>query len=99
MENKKVIGEVGVDAGILWIGDPCYILHKNEPPKAIGKTWLEFCDNLSQRESGKRFAQFEYDRGHDGLGVCVSTGGDGYFPIVGVFDENDNLKSVTIQIS
>ncbi len=24
------IGQIGVDAGLCWIGDPCYILHKEE---------------------------------------------------------------------
>jgi hypothetical protein len=43
---RKQIGEIGVDAGLCWIGDPCYILHKEHPPKAIGTSWDEFCDIL-----------------------------------------------------
>src|SRR5438270_340558 len=42
--KSKYIGEIGVDAGLCWIGDPCYILHTDQPPKAIGKSWDEFCD-------------------------------------------------------
>jgi hypothetical protein len=71
------IGEVGVDAGLCWIGDPCYILHTNTPPKAIGTTWHEFCAKVINDHT-----QFNYDIGHTGLGVCVSTGyGDGSYPV------------------
>ena len=43
--TPKVIGTIGVDAGIVWIGDPCYIMHKEEEtPSTIGKNWGEFCD-------------------------------------------------------
>jgi hypothetical protein len=80
------VGEIGVDAGLCWIGDPCYI-HKNEGeevPKEWGKTWIEFLETLwSREEKGKPTAvQFNYDLGHPGLGVCVSTGyGDGTYPV------------------
>ena len=26
-EEWEHIGEIGVDAGLCWLGDPCYILH------------------------------------------------------------------------
>lgn len=85
----ETVGYIGVDAGICWIGDPCYILHKNieenDPtPKELGKDWEEFCDILEKKQDGwkKQYAQFNYDRGHKGLGVCVSTGyGDGGYPV------------------
>lgn len=73
------VGEIGVDAGLCWVGDPCYILHKTKAttPKGIGKNWGDFCDLLEDKAT-----QFNYDRGHAGLGVCVSTGyGDGTYPV------------------
>ena len=45
---SKQIGEIGVDAGLCWIGDPCYILHADPAPRAIGKDWEEFCDLLHE---------------------------------------------------
>lgn len=76
-KDWETVGEIGVDAGICWIGDPCYILHTKPKPKAIGKTWHEFCEKLDSNHT-----QFNYDLGHAGLGVCVSTGyGDGTYPV------------------
>lgn len=72
------VGVIGVDAGMCWIGDPCYILHADKQPRDIGRSWGEFCDAMS----GEDTRQFDYDAGHEGLGVCVSTGyGDGCYPV------------------
>ena len=86
----KVIGHVGVDAGIVWIGDPCYVFHKDddEKPKSIGRNWGEFCMKLGESDYNAR--SFEYDLGHEGLGVCTPTySGDGYYPVVGFFAADD----------
>ena len=77
---RKLIGHIGVDAGLCWIGDPCYILH-GEYPTSIGKSWEEFCD-IVHDEKGPTMKQFNYNIGSPGLGVCVSTGlGDGFYPV------------------
>jgi len=76
------LGSVGVDAGMLWIGDPCYIINRGErePYKALGKTWHEFCRIMEKVRFGK---SFKYDVGHEGLGCCVqSFGGDGAYDVV-----------------
>ena len=121
------VGVIGVDAGICWIGDPCYVFHHDPPPEELGKTWHEFCDRItSERYIGPcpdcrafndimddktltvvqqleaievaqkcktcsgthrqveyiNHWQLNYDAGHPGLGVCVSTGwGDGMYPV------------------
>ena len=87
----KLVGHFGVDAGLCWIGDPCYILHKQpgELPESVGKDWGEFCDKLDH--SGPTLQSFNYALGHEGLGVCVSTGyGDGSYPVYAfISDEGD----------
>lgn len=60
-------GVIGVDAGICWIGDPCYILalprtreksqfeDLNKPkelPKDLGGSWHGFCDKVDERMEG-----------------------------------------------
>jgi hypothetical protein len=78
-EEWEEVGVVGVDAGLVWIGDPCYILHPENPPEEIGKTWIDFCDKLDWEETTH---QFRYDNGGEGLGVVVSSGyGDGTYPV------------------
>lgn len=51
MSKPKLVGHVDVDAGCIWVGDPCYVLHKEEDqkPKDIGKDWSEFCDLMFDR--------------------------------------------------
>ncbi len=92
---SKQIGEIGVDAGLCWIGDPCYILHKEPPPQAIGKDWDEFCDTLT---SSSEFRQYDYDLGHPGLGVVVSTGyGDGTYPVFAEVNEEGHIAKVWVE--
>lgn len=109
--TKMLIGYISVDAGICWIGDPCYILHKgkeSEPlPKAIGKDWYEFvgkCYNSGQFTEcvNSEATIFKFDLGHDGLGVCVQTGGDGCYPVYGHYElTNDGtiirLAKITVE--
>jgi hypothetical protein len=100
MKNKrKFIGEVGVDAGLCWIGDPCYIL-SGKRPKEIGKDWNEFCDILKEKGmyKDKQTAQFNYDLGHEGLGVVTTTGyGDGGYPVYATFNEEGRVTKIEIE--
>lgn len=83
MSDYEEVGTIGVDAGLCWIGDPCYVLHQEDSPKDLGKDWGAFCDKLGLRGQERTGAvQFHYDLGHAGLGVCVDTGwGDGVYPV------------------
>jgi Protein of unknown function (DUF4241) len=92
------IGDIGVDAGLCWVGDPCYILHKDEPPKAIGKSWDEFCDILYQDDQFPICKQFNYDLGHPGLGIVMSSGyGDGTYPVYAEFDDEGRVAKVWVE--
>lgn len=83
MKTWEQVGVIGVDAGLCWIGDPCYCVtpDASEHP---AKTWGEFCTALAAKEekSGdNRVAQWNTKRGQAGLGVTVDTGGDGVYPV------------------
>lgn len=74
------VGIIGVDAGLCWVGDPCYCVtpDANSHP---AKTWREFCDVLFDGEQNG-VKQWNYPMGHSGLGVSVQTGyGDGSYPV------------------
>lgn len=93
-ETWRKVGGIGVDAGLCWVGDPCYVLHKTkaERPKEIGKDWHAFCDSLNGQAT-----QFNYDAGHAGLGVCVSTGyGDGTYPVMARFGEEGRVMEIRV---
>lgn len=77
-DGWKLIGKFGVDAGLVWIGDPCYILHKegDQKPQDIGEDWDDFCKILDDK--------VYYD--FNSLGVVASTGyGDGIYPVYARF--------------
>jgi hypothetical protein len=98
LNTSKLIGEIGVDAGLCWIGDPCYILHKEQPPKAIGDSWEEFCDILNADDQYPTCKQFTFDLGHAGLGMVVSTGyGDGTYPVYAEFNEEGRIAKVWVE--
>jgi len=94
---KQKIGTIGIDARLCWIGDPCYILHKegDQKPKEIGKDWDDFCDKLGEDYPTKK--QFNFDLGHPGLGIVISTGyGDGEYPVYADIVDG-KIKSVTVK--
>ncbi len=95
--TRHTIGEIGVDAGRIWIGDPCYILHKDPPPKSIGKSWSEFCQAI-HNDPDDWVTQFAFDAGHNGLGICVNTGGDGVFPVYVDRDANNQIVRIVIEL-
>lgn len=89
------VGVIGVDAGLCWVGDPCYFVKYEEeqkPPQEI-ETWDKFLEKIFYYKEAegdeiigqivtRDHVQFNYDKGHEGLGVCVSTGiGDGVYPV------------------
>lgn len=91
--KTKQIGVIGVDSGLVWIGDPCYIhKDKKELPKEWGKDWSEFIKRIKGNHQ-----QFNYDLDHAGLGVLVSSyGGDGVYPVIAELDSEGRVERVTI---
>jgi hypothetical protein len=74
------VGIIGVDAGLCWVGDPCYCVTP-DCSSHPAKTWQEFCDKLAEIEK-QGTAQWNFPLGHAGLGVTVQTGwGDGSYPV------------------
>lgn len=99
--SEQLIGNVGVDAGMIMIGDPCYTTQKNHP---ANRDWLEFCKwyGAQQPEDSPRFGGIPYDMGHEGLGVVLDTGiGDGIYPVYAeIIDDPDwgrRIASVRIE--
>ena len=91
--TPKVIGRIAVDAGAIWIGDPCYVLHKEiNPPESIGNSIDEFFGMLGN-DSHKSFG-FDANHEYEGLGVLTCTKhGDGMFNVIGFYEEGSTRPS------
>lgn len=88
--SLKLLGYIGVDAGIVWIGDPCYIDSNDTPPFA---NWNEFCNKLYDGQPSFNAKEFSE-------GVCVSTlHGDGRYPIYALQDNRGNNRLVLIDFN
>ena len=89
MTERKKIGVVGVDAGILCIHDPCYIKHDGEQKEL--NDYETLIKNLGQHR------QLNYDVGHAGLGVVFQSGyGDGTYPVFATFNEEGRIMKVEV---
>lgn len=87
----KKIGHVGVDAGMIMIGDPCYTVGLALSPtekeidfcrKIYGKDWFEFVDRFCG-DKGDLKAMNDY-----GFAFCTSTvNGDGFYNVYGLYDD------------
>ena len=102
--ERKLIGHIGIDAGMCWIGDPCYIFHKEKLPKELGTSWYgdkdSFCEILKKKEeeAKSREVQFNYDMGHEGLGIITSTGyGDGSYPVYATYNDQGRVSKIEIE--
>ena len=94
MKEEKIVGHIGVDAGLCWIGDPCYVLGDDASNRV--RNFGEFIEQIGNKD----YHSFSYARkanSSEGLGVCISTGyGDGFYPVKATFNEDGRVASVTV---
>lgn len=98
--TKKLIGRVGVDSGQILITDPCYIDsewdskdRQEEKAKNHNFSYGGCCSQTLNKDGG---GQLNYERGHAGVGVAVSSGyGDGLYEVWATYkDEGEFGKRV-----
>jgi len=85
--------EVYVDAGLIWIGDPCYVLGDDASHKVTD--WTDFCNkmNTPRLEEGEGVSA---PLGK-GVGLAISTGyGDGCYPVHVEHNSEGRVSKVTI---
>ena len=83
---SNLIGRVGVDAGLMYIGDPCYFIGRPlgstgvwtpERTREADEAWDRFYKNYIGEDERRDFYVIER-----GLGMVVRTGwGDGSYPV------------------
>lgn len=82
--SKKLLGHVGVDAGMLMIGDPCYFIGKDATVNTeVFRTWSEACEKLFCAPNVDHKKPYLIENGCGAmLGIAVSTTyGDGSYPV------------------
>ena len=83
------IGTIGIDAGMCWIGDPCY-LRGDDNGHAEGSPagpWMEFINWIGD----------DLTKQHP-LGCVVSTGhGDGAYPVEVRYDARGAIAEVRVR--
>ena len=83
------VGSIFVDAGLCWVGDPCYVMGDDASSRV--KDWGEFCDKLPH---GKEMYSNPLGKG---TGMAISTGyGDGEYPVF--VETNDEGRVSAIKI-
>ena len=79
----ELVGHIGVDAGLIYIGDPGYEIGSDTDGKFQG-TWADFCDLLYGGKKGMENGVLKmlFPLGREGQAVVVSSGyGDGTYPV------------------
>jgi Protein of unknown function (DUF4241) len=78
-QEWEQIAAVGVDSGIIWVGDPSYTMTP-DTPFAIAGNWQEFVERTFEHQQN-RVARWTKPEWGD-IGVAVETGdGDGVYPV------------------
>jgi hypothetical protein len=98
--RRVQIGTVGVDAGMLYMGDPCYVIDAPLGRRA----WDQFLAEIAGPEGyleSHATVMGETATGHRfpaGV-VCVSGGGDGEYPVWAEITEDGRIARVTIDFT
>lgn len=75
---KVKIGTVGVDAGMLMVGDPCYFVGKDASINESCESWDQACNEIFCKPDVRRDTPMDVY----GLGVAISTTyGDGEYNV------------------
>tara|TARA_R100001082_G_scaffold52746_2_gene28749 strand:- start:409 stop:684 length:276 start_codon:yes stop_codon:yes gene_type:complete len=86
--NKKKKKLISVDAGCIWIGDPCYIMGDDASHRV--RDWItDFCDIVKNDKCSEPLGEC--------TGVCISSGyGDGVYPVEVEYNSENRVASVKI---
>jgi hypothetical protein len=99
--KTKLIGYVGVDAGMLMITDPCYLNGWKDTEYDTGEIGEYSYGGVCRTTDDPNLqgGQLKYELGHDGIGVVFRSGlGDGYYPVYGHYAEVDGWGERIVKV-
>ena len=91
----KKVGEIGVDAGLCMVGDPCYASYPDHPDHPI-HNWDKFCESLKEhdKQHPQQATAMQIDQR---TGVVVSTGyGDGIYPVFARYNADGRIVGLKV---
>ena len=89
MSEWQKVGQAGVDSGLIWIGDPCYVVSKDA--SHVFPSWKKFC-NMLDKGDNSQVKQWDTN-----LGVSVQSGvGDGLYDVFVKRDREGNIAEAKI---
>ncbi len=94
MVTKKLIGHCGVDAGLIYIVDPCYI--KSQPLVADGERWQDFCNEFYKGDSGRKNEGTHAKEMCNGV-VTNTRWGDGNYPVYAIQNKQGETLRIVIE--
>jgi len=95
--ETRVVGYIGVDAGLCYIGDPCYVIGKE-----LGANYEEFLKYLPEQHDQAWAIEYSNipqapDRATPVRAVVVGTGfGDGMYPVEAEIDGDGRVRKIII---
>jgi hypothetical protein len=100
-DTRVLIGDIAVDSGTCWIGDPCYI--KDVPAVAAGdgnahaNAWEDPADRVDV--AGMAIAKrFPIGPDRPAFGIAAATGyGDGNYPVYARVTPDGRVASITVE--
>lgn len=97
MGEIRRIGSVGVDAGILWIGDPFYIMGDEASNRVTD--WKQFCAATFYKQNEIKNTHGVSAPLGPGTGFVVPTAyGDGVYDVFVEYDRNGNAKKLIVDL-
>jgi hypothetical protein len=88
------IGDVGVDSGYLWLGDPCYVMGEDAP--AVLQTWEEFLARTFDPRYQTGAAGVSQPVGEE-VGMAMPAGyGDGVYPVYATYNSQGRIATLTV---
>lgn len=94
LEGLIEVGHVGVDAGLMMVGDPCYVLGDDASHRQT--SWAEICRRLGV-DQYKRHEAGVYELFGDGTALICSSGyGDGEYPVYITLTSDGRPASITV---
>lgn len=86
------VGQVGVDSGVLWLGDPCYVM-PDDAEDNPGADWVEFARQLEVDQP-----RVWQNRNGATIGITVPTG-DGGFPVSVRRNEAGGVVEIRVELA